>query len=93
MNTFLNLNLLQVWGVLTDYDRLAEFVPNLAVSQRIALPPGAPPNVVRLRQVRQLGVGGLGPRSTRRHWELRYGCKALGGTPAAAAAGEPGCAG
>lgn len=42
-----------VWAALTDYDRLAEFVPNLAVSQRIALPPGAPPNVVRLRQVRR----------------------------------------
>jgi hypothetical protein len=41
----------EVWAVLTDYDRLAEFVPNLAASERIALPPGAPLNVVRVRQV------------------------------------------
>jgi ribosome-associated toxin RatA of RatAB toxin-antitoxin module len=41
----------EVWAVLTDYNRLAEFVPNLAASQRIKLPPGAPPNVVRVRQV------------------------------------------
>jgi ribosome-associated toxin RatA of RatAB toxin-antitoxin module len=40
-----------VWAVLTDYNRLAEFIPNLAVSQRIALPPNAPPNVIRVRQV------------------------------------------
>lgn len=42
-----------VWAVLTDYGRLAEFIPNLAVSQRIALPPTAPPNIIRIRQVRQ----------------------------------------
>jgi hypothetical protein len=41
----------EVWAVLTDYDRLAEVVPALAASERIALPPGAPPNVVRVRQV------------------------------------------
>lgn len=40
-----------VWQVLTDYDRLAEFVPNLAISERIALPAAAPKDVVRLRQV------------------------------------------
>ena len=49
----LPLLLQAVWAVLTDYNRLAEFVPNLAVSQRIALPPGAPPNVIRVRQVRR----------------------------------------
>jgi hypothetical protein len=41
----------EVWAVLTDYDRLAEFVPNLAASERIALPAGAPSDVVRVRQV------------------------------------------
>ncbi len=48
--------------MLTDYNRLAEFIPNLAVSQRIALPPNAPPNVIRVRQVgagRQRGSCGV----------------------------------
>jgi hypothetical protein len=40
-----------VWEVLTDYDHLAEFIPNLAASERIKLPPSAPSNVVRVRQV------------------------------------------
>ena len=40
-----------VWEVLTDYDHLAEFIPNLAASERIKLPPSAPANVVRVRQV------------------------------------------
>ena len=40
-----------VWEVLTDYDHLAEFIPNLAASERIKLPPNAPANVVRVRQV------------------------------------------
>lgn len=40
-----------VWDVLTDYNRLAEFIPNLAVSQRIALPSNAPANIIRIRQV------------------------------------------
>ncbi|KAL4859881.1 hypothetical protein ACK3TF_000138 [Chlorella vulgaris] len=40
-----------VWHVLTDYNRLAEFIPNLAVSQRIALPRNAPSNIIRVRQV------------------------------------------
>eukprot|EP00204_Picochlorum_oklahomense_P000283 CAMPEP_0118807926 /NCGR_PEP_ID=MMETSP1161-20130426/35723_1 /TAXON_ID=249345 /ORGANISM="Picochlorum oklahomensis, Strain CCMP2329" /LENGTH=972 /DNA_ID=CAMNT_0006737311 /DNA_START=146 /DNA_END=3062 /DNA_ORIENTATION=+ len=40
-----------VWDVLTDYNRLAEFVPNLASSERIRLPRAAPENVVRVRQV------------------------------------------
>ena len=39
-----------VWAVVTDYDRLAEFIPNLAVSQRIALPSTAPSNIIRVRQ-------------------------------------------
>ena len=37
----------QVWRVLTDYDRLAEFVPNLAHCERVG---GAPPGRIRLRQ-------------------------------------------
>ena len=37
--------------MLTDYNQLAEFIPNLAVSQRIALPSSAPPNIIRIRQV------------------------------------------
>lgn len=40
-----------VWDVLTDYDGLAAFVPNLAASERIKLPPSAPKNIVRVRQV------------------------------------------
>ncbi|KAI8111305.1 hypothetical protein M9434_004877 [Picochlorum sp. BPE23] len=40
-----------VWDVLTDYNRLAEFIPNLASSERIRLPRAAPENVVRVRQV------------------------------------------
>ena len=40
-----------VWNVVTDYNRLAEFVPNLASSERIRLPTTAPDNVVRVRQV------------------------------------------
>lgn len=47
-----------MWAVLTDYSRLAEFIPNLAVSQRIALPPNAPPNVIRVRQVGTSTVAG-----------------------------------
>jgi len=37
----------QVWQVLTDYDRLADFIPNLTVSQRIQHPQGG----IRLEQV------------------------------------------
>lgn len=40
-----------VWEVLTDYDGLADFIPNLAASERIRLPASAPNNVVRVRQV------------------------------------------
>ena len=40
-----------VWKVITDYDNLADFVPNVASSQRIALPPNAPAKVIRIRQV------------------------------------------
>jgi hypothetical protein len=46
-----DLHLQAVWHVLTDYNRLAEFIPNLAVSQRIALPRNAPSNIIRVRQV------------------------------------------
>ena len=37
----------QVWRVLTDYDRLANFVPNLAQCERVG---GAPPGRIRIRQ-------------------------------------------
>lgn len=37
----------KVWQVLTDYDRLADFIPNLAKSQKIAHPEGG----IRLEQV------------------------------------------
>lgn len=40
-----------VWDVITDYDRLAEFIPNLASSERIRLPDTAPSNIIRVRQV------------------------------------------
>ena len=40
--------------MLTDYDRLPEFVPNLAVTERVPLPEGSPSNLVRLRQARVL---------------------------------------
>lgn len=41
----------EVWQVLTDYERLPEFVPNLAISERLETPPRAPKRLVRLRQV------------------------------------------
>lgn len=37
--------------MLTDYARLPEFVPNIALSEQIPLAPGSPANLVRLRQV------------------------------------------
>ncbi|WP_416673336.1 SRPBCC family protein [Egbenema bharatensis] len=37
----------QVWQILTDYDRLAEFIPNLTKSQRIEHPQGG----IRIEQV------------------------------------------
>ncbi|NEP16111.1 MAG: cyclase [Leptolyngbya sp. SIO4C1] len=37
----------QVWQVLTDYERLADFIPSLTVSRRIAHPKGG----IRLEQV------------------------------------------
>lgn len=37
----------QVWQVLTDYERLADFIPNLAKSQQLAHPEGG----IRLEQV------------------------------------------
>ena len=49
--------------MLTDYERLAEFVPNLALSEQIPLAPGSPPNLVRLRQVgTHVMLEGSGPR-------------------------------
>ncbi len=41
----------EVWGVLTDYEKLPEFVPNLAVSQRLENPQGVSDKLVVLRQV------------------------------------------
>jgi len=40
-----------VWQVISDYDNLANFVPNLASSERIRLPSSAPKNILRVRQV------------------------------------------
>lgn len=40
-----------VWKVITDYDSLADFIPNLASSKQIILPDDAPSRVIRLRQV------------------------------------------
>jgi hypothetical protein len=40
-----------VWQVISDYDNLAKFVPNLASSERIRLPNSAPKNIFRVRQV------------------------------------------
>ncbi|KAL3155899.1 hypothetical protein ABBQ32_012897 [Trebouxia sp. C0010 RCD-2024] len=41
----------EVWAVLTDYERLPEVVPNLAVSERLQTPTGMSSRVTRLRQV------------------------------------------
>ena len=41
----------QVWEVLTDYERLPEVVPNLAVCERVGTPSGMSSRVTRLRQV------------------------------------------
>ena len=38
----------QVWRVITDYDHLAEFVPNLVSSKRVA---SSKPGAIHLRQV------------------------------------------
>lgn len=37
----------QIWEILTDYDHLADFIPNLAQSQRIAHPQGG----IRIEQI------------------------------------------
>ncbi len=42
----------QVWDVLTDYEALPEFVPNLAVCERLPVPAGMESRLTRLRQVR-----------------------------------------
>ncbi|DBB03663.1 TPA: hypothetical protein ACH3X3_010990 [Trebouxia sp. C0006] len=41
----------EVWKVLTDYERLPEVVPNLAVCERVQTPSGMSSRVTRLRQV------------------------------------------
>ncbi|KAL0037090.1 hypothetical protein WJX77_012339 [Trebouxia sp. C0004] len=41
----------EVWEVLTDYERLPEVVPNLAVCERVQTPSGMSSRVTRLRQV------------------------------------------
>ena len=41
----------EVWEVLTDYEALPEFVPNLALCERLPVPPGVASRLVRLRQV------------------------------------------
>jgi ribosome-associated toxin RatA of RatAB toxin-antitoxin module len=45
--THIPFGLEEVWQILTDYDHLADFIPNLAESQRIAHPNGG----IRLVQV------------------------------------------
>lgn len=40
-----------IWNILTDYNNLAQYVPNLAASERMQLPPDAPERVVRVRQI------------------------------------------
>ena len=40
-----------VWDVLTDYEALPQFIPNLVACERLPLPPGASERMVRLRQV------------------------------------------
>ncbi len=45
-----------VWDVITDYNRLHEFIPALAASGRIQLPRNAP-NVKRVRQVAYKNLG------------------------------------
>ena len=42
---------LQVWQVLTDYEALPEFVPNLALCERLPLSRDMASRMVRLRQV------------------------------------------
>lgn len=48
-----NASVEDVWAVLTDYEHLAEFIPNLALCEQLELPHGAPPRFTRLRQVRE----------------------------------------
>lgn len=43
-----------MWEVLTDYERLPEVVPNLAVCERVQTPSGMSSRVTRLRQVPML---------------------------------------
>ena len=47
---------MQVWQVLTDYERLPEVVPNLAVCERVAAPTGMSSRVTRLRQVTKVVI-------------------------------------
>ena len=42
---------LQVWQVLTDYEALPEFVPNLGLCERLPLSRDMASRLVRLRQV------------------------------------------
>ncbi len=42
---------MQVWDVLTDYEALPEFVPNLALCERQAVPAALGTRLTRLRQV------------------------------------------
>ena len=42
---------MQVWDVLTDYEALPEFVPNLALCERLSVPAAMGSRLTRLRQV------------------------------------------
>ena len=50
----------QVWEVLTDYEALPQFVPNLALCERLPVPPELRSRLVRLRQVRGCPCQGAG---------------------------------
>ena len=54
----------QVWEVLTDYEALPEFVPNLALCERLPVPPELRSRLVRLRQACTSGVCLLSDRHT-----------------------------
>lgn len=47
----INAPISTVWKILTDYNNLAQYIPNLAASERMQLPPDAPERVIRVRQI------------------------------------------
>jgi len=61
--------------VLTDYERIPEFVPNIVTSTRLETPEGAPERLVRLRQV---PLPPLPPRETHTLFHITFHIGALG---------------